>query len=104
MTILEAGFSMLVVHWRQAPINQCQSLIRRLGRCTTPMISTKFSDFRDLIKIARGQGWVVTQTAKSHWRFMPPNGEPPVYTSGSPSCCFWLKKVRHDLKKRGLKL
>jgi hypothetical protein len=41
------------------------------------------SEFRRIKKIALDAGWDVYQTAKGHWRFVPPEGI-PVVMSGSP--------------------
>lgn len=43
-------------------------------------------EVRRWIKLAEARGWTVTQTGKSHWRFVSPDpATPPIYVPGT-SC------------------
>lgn len=60
---------------------------------------------RDLIKTLQDQGWVVTQTQKSHWRFCPPDPKKRiVITSGSPGDVRGFKNLVRDLRHSGAKI
>lgn len=40
--------------------------------------------FHEVVKQAEEAGWTTAKTRKNHWRFNPPGGGPPVFTSGTP--------------------
>lgn len=59
-------------------------------------------DPKDLIDLARKQGWEVTKASNGHWRLYSPSGE-IVGHSGTPSDYRASKNFRADLKRAGLK-
>lgn len=40
--------------------------------------------FYDVVKQAEEAGWTTEKTSKNHWKFNPPGGGRPVFTSGTP--------------------
>lgn len=61
---------------------------------------------RDLRKIAaeaRGQGWQVQLTKKSHVKFVPPAGK-IIFTSGTPSDGRGRLNLLSELRRSGLEL
>lgn len=59
------------------------------------------SDFREIVKAAESQGWTLTWTSKGHVKMIPPDGGPPVFTSGSPGDYRALKNFLGKLRRRG---
>ena len=55
-------------------------------------------DLAGLLREARGRGWRVERTARSHWRLRHPSGA-VVVTSGTPSCPRALRNVAADLRR-----
>lgn len=60
-------------------------------------------EIRDLIRIARSQGWWIKKLKNSHLRWIPPKG-PFVHSSGNINHQGALAKIRHDLEQAGLVL
>lgn len=61
--------------------------------------------FKDIVRLALGQGWRVEQTKSSHWKFVPPDATKKiVVTGGTPSDHRALKNFLADLKRQGLRV
>ncbi len=66
------------------------------------MSSTK-KELKQLIRIAREQGWKVEPTRKGHWWFRPPNpADGQVLVAGTPSDHRALKNAKAKLRQAGL--
>jgi hypothetical protein len=68
------------------------------------MLAIHITEFRDFVKKAKEQRWVVEQTRGSHWCFIPPDKSKSRYIcSGSPgNPKFFVKRVACELRQRGL--
>lgn len=65
----------------------------------------KDDQFRDLRAAAEAQGWAVQETAKKHWKFVPPvGGLSPVFYSGSPSDWRAIRNFVAAMRQRGLQV
>lgn len=63
--------------------------------------------FRDIKSAALTQGWVVEETAKQHWKFIPPRAGPglsPVFFSGSPSDWRAIRNFVSAMRQRGFRI
>lgn len=67
------------------------------------MRAEKDDRFRDVMKAARKQGWVVEQTSKKHWKFLPPSGGGPVFYSGSAGDWRALRNFIAAMRQKGFK-
>lgn len=60
-------------------------------------------EFQKLVNAALSQGWLVEQTKKNHWRFLPPDSKmTQVIAASTPSDSRWIKNLRSHLRQRGL--
>ena len=60
--------------------------------------------FRSIREAALEQGWLVEETAKKHWKFVPPKaGETPVFFSGSPGDWRAIRNFVSTLRRRGFR-
>jgi hypothetical protein len=63
------------------------------------------SNFRALVQAAKDQGWVITQTRRLHWRFVPPDKDKPAcIASGTPSSKREYQNLRTALRRSGLRV
>lgn len=61
--------------------------------------------FLALKSAAEAQGWAVEETAKKHWKFVPPHkGVTPVFYSGSPSDWRAIRNFVAAMRQRGFQL
>lgn len=61
--------------------------------------------FKDIMRLATGQGWRVEKTQSSHWKFIPPDATKKIVVTGStPSDHRSIKNFLADLKRQGFKL
>lgn len=60
-------------------------------------------DLRKIARAAREQGWRVELTAKSHVKFVPPQGE-LIYSAGTPSDWRGRRNLVSRLRRSGLEL
>lgn len=58
-------------------------------------------DFRQVVRIAKAQGWRVEFTKKNHVRFLSPTGQ-MVVTSGTPSDHRTVANLIGQLRRQGL--
>lgn len=59
------------------------------------------SEFKDIIREAEEQGWVLDRTSKGHVKMIPPDRGPPVFTSGTPGDYRAIKNFLGKLRRRG---
>ena len=57
-------------------------------------------DVEQLIHIAENQGWQVTKTKSSHWKWTSPQGA-IVFSAQTPSDLRALKNIKKELRLRG---
>lgn len=63
------------------------------------------SDFADVFKRLRRQGWSVTLRKRSgHMKLTPPSGGPSYFCSATPSDVRAVRKLRADLRRMGADL
>lgn len=61
--------------------------------------------FRAVKTAAELQGWAVLETAKQHWKFVPPKaGMTPVFYSGSPSDWRAIRNFIAAMRQRGFRV
>lgn len=61
--------------------------------------------FRAVKAAAEEQGWVVEETAKKHWKFVPPTrGVTPVFFSGSPGDWRAIRNFVAAMRQRGFRI
>lgn len=62
-------------------------------------------ELRPIMRAARLQGWKVTETGRSHVKFLPPDkSRPPVFCGATFSDVRTLKNLKASLKRSGLVL
>lgn len=62
-------------------------------------------ELRPLVRAARLQGWVVSETGRKHVRFLPPDkSKPPVFCGVTLSDWRTLKNLKASLRRSGLVL
>jgi hypothetical protein len=57
---------------------------------------------RQIIRIAKDQGWAVSRTRKNHYRLCPPTPHDCVITSGTPSSQRSVRQALAQLRRSGL--
>ena len=64
------------------------------------------SEFREILKKAKQQGWIITRTTKSHFCFYPPDKKKEMlFVAGTPgNRKMFIYDLKKDLVSRGLKL
>lgn len=61
--------------------------------------------FRAIRDAAEEQGWAVQETAKKHWKFVPPKeGTTPVFFSGSPGDWRAIRNFVAAMRQRGFQV
>ncbi len=65
----------------------------------------KDDHFRAIRAAAESQGWVVEETARQHWKFVPPKtGVTPVFFSGSPGDWRAIRNFVAAMRQRGFQV
>jgi hypothetical protein len=59
-------------------------------------------EIRKLATLARTQNWEVERTDGDHYRWIPPSGENPTISGGTPGSARAIVNLKNDLKSRGL--
>lgn len=67
------------------------------------MRSANTTEYRELLKKAKQQGWTVGTTGNNHLRLVGPNGQ-QIFTSGTPSDWRSFMNFRARLKREGLEV
>jgi predicted RNA binding protein YcfA (HicA-like mRNA interferase family) len=80
-----------------ADLPSCFALAE-LRQSARPGAAAMRRDLARLLREARGRGWRVERTARSHWRLRHPSGD-VVVASGTPSCPRSLRNVAADLRR-----
>lgn len=74
-------------------------LTRRIRRMP-PTLPAMGNDLKNLLDLARTQGWEVSRTGGGHWRCVPP--DPAAQIVVVPSTTARLDNTRADLRRSGL--
>ena len=68
------------------------------------MNADKHPKFREWVKLARQNGWIVEKTG-GHYEWIPPNKQgQKLSSSGTPSDSNFLWSLRRDLRRNGLEV